>query len=110
MERAILEERQESHVDGQGDRQQQPAFCGVFRSIDEAGAIEVDECRDPNENQEPPVPPSIKEVARRQQEHILALPGTAPVEQHHEAQKDEIDRRVKEHAVIRLPVSGLRES
>ena len=75
----VLEGRKKSDVDDQGDRQEHAAPAGVRRTGNRPRTIEVDDRRRADERQETRVPPSVEDVARDEQEHVLAAPSQSPI-------------------------------
>src|SRR5262249_32917523 len=94
----VLEEAEETEVDGKGKGKQQAALDNGLRAIDGQGAEEIYGRRDGDEDQEAPIPPAVKEIARREQEKVLRPVGKTPVDQDYQRQKYEVDGRIKKHA------------
>src|SRR5208337_914865 len=93
----VLEESQEAQVHGQGERQQDAATMRILGAIDKVSAMIVDESGDQYQGEKSPVPPTVEEITRNEEEAILGLPGEDPIDQYDDGQENEEDWRVEEH-------------
>ena len=82
----VLEDAEHAQVRGQADDQEGLAPPRVRRGVDGDPRSVVDECRDPDQRQEAPIPPGVEDVAGN--EHG-GLPGPGPLQEHRMGGQDE---------------------
>ena len=96
----VLEVAEDAEVDG--ERHPQPPFLPRFvgRLFDADADEEVDDGGEGNQPEEAPVPPSVEDIRRNEQQEVLRLEaalGDKPIQPKDNRQKKQKLRAVEEH-------------
>ncbi len=93
----VLEEAQHPEVHQDADQQQEFSAALIGGAIDRDGNVEVEDGRDHQEAGEPPIPPSVEEVAGNQQHPVLRQRLQRVVQRQDDGEKHEELPGIKQH-------------
>jgi len=93
----ILEKSQKRKINDEGKQQQIFAAAVVGRGRQPVGNVVVEASRAAHQEQEPVIPPAVKEITAREQQPILPAKPKLPINGDYQAQKNKIDRGVEKH-------------
>ena len=102
----VLEEPEEAQVHGEADPQEQAPSSPVLRPPEPESDDVVDDRAEHDQREEAPIPPSVEEVARGEDQQVLGTKRPLrerPVDGEHERQEDGVDDGVELHGRPRSP-------